>query len=126
MVTFTESDIDSVDDGTGTSVPPAGRDEQAKTNDRLGNHPTGVDGEATDDGTGSTLPSNPVPEGVEVFVQAKFGNSERVKVGLTASPTVEVPEGGSLNYRVTNTDVIHVEAKTAGDGVNFTVEQEEA
>lgn len=124
MVDFTNTDLDQVDDGTGTSVPPAARDEQERQTKRLGNFGSGVDGSATDDGTGSTLPSNAVAPGVSVLVQAKPGNAEAVKVGLTSSPTVSVPAGSSVSYRVQNTDQINIVANTSGDGVNFTAEQE--
>lgn len=111
-----------VTDEQGDEHPPANSTEQEKTNDRLGNFPNGVDGDQTDDTTGSTLPSNAVPPGVEVAVQAKYGNTERVKVGLSSTPTVELQKGASVKFRVQNTDQIHVVAKSSGDGVNFTVE----
>lgn len=118
LETNTEVDkIEAVNDRNGDLRPPANADQ-------LGNFGGGVDGEATDNGTGSTLSDNAVPEGVKVLVQAKRGNGSPVKVGLTSSPTISVPAGGSVTYRVENTNQINVVAGTAGDGVNFTAETE--
>lgn len=124
MAQWNEGKVTSVDDGKGNNVPPAGRDQQAKATNRLGNFGSGVDGSATDDTTGSSLPTNAVAPGVEVLVQAKPGNGSPIAVGLTSSPTVQVDPGQSITYRVQNTDQITIVAGTSGDGVNFTVEQE--
>lgn len=91
---------------------------------RQGNWGDGNDGSATDDTTGSSLPSNDVPDGVAVVVQAKHDNSGRVAVGLSSSPTLELAAGQSMTYQPTNTDQITIQANSAGDGVNFSHEQE--
>lgn len=114
--------IESVADRNGDQRPPANADEQGVTNARLGNHGSGADGEVTDDTTGSTLSSGAVPHGIEVVVQAKYDNASRVKVGLSASPTVELQAGQSITYRVQDRSQVHVEAKSDGDGVNWTHE----
>lgn len=109
-------------DRAGDFRPPANADEQAATNDRLGNFANGVDGEETDDATGGTLPAGEVPEGVEVIVQAQHTNADRIRVGLTSQPTVELVAGQSATYRVEDTEQIHIWSKSAGDGVNYSHE----
>ena len=109
-------------DRAGDFRPPANADEQAATNDRLGNFPGGVDGTETDDATGGTLPAGSVPQGVEVIVQAQHDNADRIRVGLTSSPTVELAAGQSATYRVEDTGQIHIWSKSAGDGVNYSHE----
>lgn len=116
--------IEAVEDRDGAVRPPANADEQAETNDRLGNFPDGVDGDESDDATGSTLPDGPVPEGVDVVVQAQFGNESRIRVGLSSDPTMELRPGQSITYRVQDTGQIHIRANNAGDGVNYTHEGE--
>ncbi len=125
MSLLTRSQIDKIRgvvDRAGEFRPAANADEQAKTNDRLGNFKGGVDDDATDDTTGSTLPAGAVPNGIEVVVQAKHSNTSRIKVGLTASPTLELAAGQSATYRASDTEQIHIEATSDGDGVNFSHE----
>jgi len=109
-------------DRAGDFRPPANADEQAATNDRLGNFANGIDGEESDDGTGRTLSAGEVPQGVEVVVQAKHGNDDPIRTGLTNSPTVELVAGQSASYRVEDTEQIHIQANSDGDGVNYSHE----
>lgn len=134
----TTSDIEEIRDRNGSIARPASDEELNRVanevvgvaeevlgvTDKLGNFPNGIDGEATDDTTGSTLPSNAVPEGIEVVVQAKRTNEEPIAVGLTDSPTVTLVGGESVEYRVQNTSQIRISSTFDGDGVNFTVEAE--
>lgn len=125
MTLETQTDVEQirkVQDETGATVPPANQSEQAATNSRLGNFGSGADGSATDDTTGSTLSAGAVPEGVKVAVQAKHGNASRIKVGLTASPTVELKPGQSASFRVDDRSQINIVAKSSGDGVNWSHE----
>lgn len=68
---------------------------------------------------GTTLPSNDVPPGITVNVQASLANdsASHVEVG-----NHELGPGDSVSLRVTNTDVISVTAATSGDVVNVTWE----
>lgn len=109
-------------DRDGEFRPAANADQQAQTNRRLGNFGNGEDGTISDDTSGSSLPMGGVPDGVDVVVQAQHENESRVRVGLTESPAVELVAGQSVTYRVENTDQIHIEAKSAGDGVNYSHE----
>ena len=109
-------------DRAGDFRPAADADKQEDIRDRLGNFGDGDDGEEADDTTGSTLPAGAVPPGVAVVVQAQHSNASRIKVGLTDSPTVELKAGQSAEYRVTDTEQVHIEAKSAGDGVNYSHE----
>jgi hypothetical protein len=92
----------------------------------VANPDAGLDGSLTDDTSTSTLPAADVPNGAEVTVQAKHGNASRVKIGLTDTPTVELEPGERLSYQVSNLSTVRVQAKTDGDGVNYTIEQETA
>lgn len=121
MAQETFGKVEEVSDADGQIASPAADETQRSLH---GNFGTGNDGDATDDTTGSTLPTNTVPEGVSVVVQAKNGNADVVRVGLTASPTLELSPGDSVTYRVQNTDQINLVAVSNGDGVNFSHEQE--
>lgn len=89
----------------------------------LRNKDGGVDLNATDDGSGSQLPANRLNGNQAVVVQAKFDNTDRIAVGLTDDPTVELEPGQGIEYHVANTAQIRIVATTGGDGVNATVEQ---
>ena len=89
------------------------------------NKTEGVDFTATDDTTGRFLPSNDVGQNQAVAVQAQFDNGERLLVGLTDDPAVELEAGQSIHYEVKNTDDVYIEAQSSGDGVNVTVETED-
>lgn len=69
--------------------------------------------------SGTSLPSNDVPPGIEVVVQASLSNDSTSHVTVGAH---ELGPGDSVSFRVTNTDVIDVNAPTAGDVVNVTWE----
>lgn len=68
---------------------------------------------------GTSLPSNDVPHGIEVLVQASLSNdsASHVEVG-----NHELGPGDVVSLRVTNTNVIDVTAPTSGDVVNVTWE----
>jgi len=84
----------------------------------------GVDFATTDDGTGTQLPANQIRGNQAVLVQAQFDNADRVAVGLTDDPVVELEAGQAIEYHVENTDQIRIVATTGGDGVNVTAEQD--
>lgn len=74
-------------------------------------------------GTGAdTLPSHAVPQGVEVAVQALRDNQDLVYVGNDTAQAVNLAPGESMTLRVSNTDVIHIQTPSAGDGVGVTFE----
>lgn len=125
MVLETSADVSvlkGVQDRQGDNHPPANADEQEKTNTRLGNWANGIDDEASDDTAGTWLPAHAIPEGVSVVVQAKRGNTDAVKVGLSSTPTVSLSPGGNIEYRVSDTSNIYLKALSAGDGVAITAE----
>jgi len=111
-------------DREGEFRPPANADEQAATNDRLGNHDSLSQFVYETSGTGAeALDSKSIPEGVTVLVEYKQGNSGTVYVG--DSETQESPltaVGQSLEFGVIDTSIIHVRTPTAGDGVVVTFE----
>ncbi len=103
---------------------PANESEQQKTNDRLGNQPKV---EAFEYSTSSTdaeaLPSNDVPEGVEVVVLYSPSNAGNVFVGNADDQVVPLTGvGQAVSYRVENTDAIHIRTPNASDGVGVTFE----
>lgn len=125
MAVETTTDVDEmtrVQTAEGDAAPPANADEQAQIRDSLGNFESGIDGAVSDDGSVTSLPPQAIPDGVKVVVQARFDNESRVAVGLTDSPVVELPTGGSVRYRVADLSQIRVRALTPGDGVAFTAE----
>jgi len=52
------------------------------------------------------------------------GNASRIKIGLSASPVIELKAGQTATFNVQNTNQITIEAKTDGDGVVYSAEQE--
>lgn len=125
MAVETTTDVDemtAVQTGEGEAAPPANANEQAQIRDSLGNFESGIDGTVSDDGTVTSLPPQSIPDGVEVLIQADYANADRVAVGLTDTPAVELRPGQSMTYRVADLSQIRVEATSSGDGVAFTAE----
>lgn len=72
--------------------------------------------------TAEALPSNAVPDGIEVVVQAMADNSGPVYVGNGTTQAVHLAAEQSVTLAVTDTDLINVRTPTAGDGVNVLFE----
>ena len=72
-------------------------------------------------GGAESLPSNTVPAGVAVVVQAEPTNTEGLRIGDPADPTISLAPSGTISYDVTNTNQIGVEG-AEGDAVNVTYE----
>lgn len=68
------------------------------------------------------LASNAVPDGTKVLVQAKSDNSGSVYVGNSTTQVIELSADQSITLEVSNTDLVHVQTPTAGDGVNVLFE----
>ncbi len=111
-------------DRAGDFRPPANADEQAKTNDRLGNFGGLAQLVYTTSGTNAeALDSVAVPEGVEVLVEYQQGNSGTVYVGDSDTQEIALTAAGQgRGFRVTDTSHIYVRTPTAGDGVVVTFE----
>lgn len=69
------------------------------------------------------LPPNTVPDGIEVLIVAKPGNSGRVYVGDGNLQPIPLEPDGAASLAVSNTDAIHIQTPTAGDGVEVIYEQ---
>jgi hypothetical protein len=89
----------------------------------LRNKDGGVDFATTDDGTGTQLPSHRITGNRAVLIQAQFDNTDRLAVGLTDDPVVQLEAGQAIEYQVANTAQIRIVAASSGDGVNVTAEQ---
>jgi len=115
-VPITPTDPTQVNDSSGTTVDPAQSGPQ-------GNWPGGYDKEFTPgDTTVTQLPAGPVPDGVEVVVQAHPENSEPVHIGLSNSPVITRPPGEGYTAKVSDRSNIRVQTQTAGDSVNISHE----
>lgn len=121
MALDTETEVEqirTVRDEQGNIEAPANEKQQKETNAALGNQP-GLSAFSYETGTTSAepLPSNAVPDGVEVVVQADPGNTDPVKVGDADAQPVTIKGTSGVQLAVENTDAIHVRALTAGDSV---------
>lgn len=107
----------SVGDGT--------REEQEKTNARLGNWDT-LDGftYSTTSTNVEALPSHDVPDGVTVLVTYGRGNAGDVYVGTTdVQPATLSADAHSFAANVTDTAEVHVRTPNAGDSVGVLFER---
>jgi hypothetical protein len=108
----------------GDQVSPATENQQAEIADRVGNRGGLKQIEYTTDGTNpESLPSNEVPEGVEVLVEYREANSGNTYVGddsTQQAPLTQVGDGRTFD--VTDTSLIYIRTPTAGDGVVVTFE----
>jgi len=106
-------------DRAGDFRPPANADEQAKTNDRLGNF-NGLEQfvYTTSGTTAEPLASKTVPEGVTVLVEYAEGNAGNVYLGDADTQQAPLTAVGSgREFRVSDTSAIHVRTPTSGDSV---------
>lgn len=72
--------------------------------------------------TAESLPSNAVPDGVSVVVQAQVDNSKRINVGNGTNQSIALDPGQSVSLAVTDTDLIGLQTPSTGDGVNVLYE----
>jgi hypothetical protein len=108
-----------VQDGDGDTVPPANENEQQRIAEAVENE-DGLSAfeHATSGTTPEPLPSNPVPEGIEVLVTYAVGNGDVVYVGDSGTQPVPLTDVGlGVTLNVTNTDQIYIQTPTAGDSV---------
>jgi hypothetical protein len=116
--------ITSVRDAEGNVDAPANEGQQEEMNAALGNQPgLSAFGYSTGSTSAEALPSNPVPDGVEVIVQADPSNTDPIKVGDAEEQVVTIKGSSGVSLAVENTDVIHVRALTAGDSVAVLFEE---
>jgi hypothetical protein len=80
-------------------------------------------------GTPVQLPSYSVPEGISVVVKAKTSNTSAITIGGSSSEALHTGTsffsllpGQAIEYQVTNTNHIWIDAYTNGDGVEVTLE----
>lgn len=116
--------INTVTDDNGNYQSPANERHQKATRDALGNQPgIGAFEHTTGSTTAEQLAANPVPDGVEVLVQAQNGNTDPVKVGNSAAQPVTVTPGDAVSLAVEDTSAIYVRALTSGDAVAVLYEE---
>lgn len=119
--------IQSVKDQNGNSQPPANEAEQQKMSAALGNQPgVGAFSYSTDGTTAESLPSNPVPDGVTVLVQADPSNTDPIKVGDADEQPITIKPTQGVRLAVDDTSNIHVRALTTGDSVGVLFEEGDA
>ena len=80
-------------------------------------------------GTAEQLPSNPIPSGHDLVVKALAGNSTPVHIADSKAEAevdttaYQLSAGESIIIKISNTDIIWVDANTNGEGVTFAVEK---
>ena len=79
-------------------------------------------------GTAEQLASHFVPEGMEVIVTARPGNSGKMYIGSSKSnaesgPREEFEFGRSAAYRIANTDLLFVDADNTSDDLEIRIQK---
>ena len=72
--------------------------------------------------TAEQLPSNAVPDGVSVLLQAPESNAATVYVGNSGSQPIEVQPSGTVTLDVSDTSAVWVRANDEGDGLGVLYE----
>ena len=80
--------------------------------------------------TAVQLPSNIISKSFELVIKAKSGNTGTIYVADNEADAkagghadaYELSAGETISYRVTNTNILWIDAENAGEGVTFTVE----
>jgi len=113
----TEGTLSSIEANTNGLFEPSDFTE-ARNVRELQNETSVIAGAVTDDTTGSSLPSNGIPDGRTVRVQADPGNS----ASLLVSGSFSLQPGQGLDLGVDDTSKISFTAQSSGDELEFIVE----
>ncbi|WP_058366400.1 hypothetical protein [Haloparvum sedimenti] len=126
MALETTTDVDSISSVMGPNnevQSPATAEQQKEVVDRLSNGGTVVAGEyATGSTTKESLPSDTIPEGVDVGIQAKNSNTGAVFVGDESVQVIRLSPNASIELGVTDLSAVYVQTPNSGDGVNYIYE----
>lgn len=74
--------------------------------------------------------SIPIPDGFELVVKALGGNTNKVHVALSAADAqtdanaYEMKAGEAIGLKITDVNLVYVDANVAGEGVTWAVEKE--
>jgi hypothetical protein len=74
--------------------------------------------------------SIPIPDGFELVVKALGGNSNKVHIALSASDAqtdtnaYEMKAGEAIGLKITDVNLVYVDANASGEGVTWAVEKE--
>jgi len=113
----TEGTLSAIETNTSGLFEPSDFTE-ARNVRELQNETGVIAGDVTDDTTGSSLPSNSIPDGRTVRVQADPGNS----ASLLVSGSFSLQPGQGLDLGVDDTSKISFTAQSSGDELEFIVE----
>jgi len=115
--------IKRVIDSAGAVVAPATEQLQQQMRDALGNQDglTAFD-YATSGTDAEQLPSNAVPDGVSVLLQAPESNAAMVYVGSSGEQPIEMQPSGTVTVDVSDTSAVYVRANSGGDGLGVLFE----
>lgn len=117
-------EIRSVQDEQGNTQAAANEAEQKQMNAALGNQPSvGAFSYSTSSTSAEQLPSNTVPDGVEVVVQADPSNTDPIKVGNADVQPATIKGTEAVTLAVEDTSAIYVRAQTSGDSVGVIFEE---
>jgi hypothetical protein len=121
-----EADVESVDtavQAVETAVAAVETDVETVA-ETVGNQPgVGAFTHSTSGTTAESLPANPVPDGVEVVVQARPDNTDPVYIGDSAEQAAIIEGTQAVTLAVEDTSAIHVRTPTAGDTVGVLFEE---
>lgn len=116
-------EIKKVQNQQGERASPANEEQQKRVAQAVENQDTLSAGSYSTDSTNAKeLPSESIPEGVEVAIQALNDNDGAVYVGDSDSQDVRLAPGDSITLGVTNLDLVYIQTPTGGDGVGYIYE----
>lgn len=81
-------------------------------------------------GTAVQLPNVVVPEGLELVVRAKPGNTDDIYTGKSkaeasrAASKITMSPGEAIKLKVVNANLVYVDAAVSGEGVEYFVEKD--
>jgi len=110
-------------DDEGNNRSPANLTVQKEILAALDNQPSlGAFEHTTTGTTAEQMPSNAVPDGVSVLLQAPESNAATVYVGNGGAQPIEVQPSGTVTVDVSDTSAVYVRANSGGDGLGVLFE----
>lgn len=116
-------DIDGVQDRNGDVRPAANADKQDRVIQAVENQDSLSAGSYSTSSTNvEQLPSQSIPDGVEVAIQAKNGNTGAVFVGTSNETPIRLSPNSNVSLAVTDLSLVHIQTPNSGDGIGYIFE----
>jgi len=116
-------EIKKVQNQKGERASPANEAQQKRLAEVLGNQSSLSAGSySTSSTSAEQLPSESIPEGISVVIQANNANTGAVFVGTSSAQPIRLAPNESATFSLTNLDLVNIQTPNSGDGIGYIYE----